>query len=142
MKREKGEKKVLFFVPPVPLRSMSYLELASWRQLGDHSFRTVRVFESMLWCVPLVAALRVATEARRRAPRTDAGCRGDDLDIGDHLVVAAPFGGPIAVARDPTKVRSAGRPAIRTGVRAPRLRRGLSRERGNTTLWIRVTCTA
>lgn len=30
---------------------MSYLELAHWQSLGDHQYRTVRIYESMLWCV-------------------------------------------------------------------------------------------
>lgn len=38
---------------------MSYLPGASWRQLGDHTFRTVRIFESMLWCALLKAALQI-----------------------------------------------------------------------------------
>ena len=33
--------------------------------------------------------------------------RGEEVDLDDHLVVAAPCGGPIALARDPTKVRTA-----------------------------------
>ena len=63
---------------------MSYLDISTWTLLGDHQYRTVKVYDSMLW--------------------------GDDMDLDDHLVVAAPFGGPIAVARDPTKVT-----AFRTG---------------------------
>ena len=57
---------------------MAYLDLAAWQALGDHQYRTVKLYESMLW--------------------------GEDVNIDDYLVVAAPFGGPIALARDPTKV--------------------------------------
>jgi len=57
---------------------MAYLDLAAWQALGDHQYRTVKLFETMLW--------------------------GEDVNIEDYLVVAAPYGGPIALARDPTKV--------------------------------------
>ena len=57
----------------------SFLErAASWLQVGDTQFRTVPLYESMVW----------------------AG----DVDLDDYLCCGAPNGGPLALARDPTKV--------------------------------------
>lgn len=56
----------------------AYLDIASWQPLGEHQYRQVRLYESMRW--------------------------GDDLELEDMILCAAPLGGPIAVARDSRKM--------------------------------------
>lgn len=56
---------------------MASLDFASWSQLGNHSVRQVRLYEHMRWDAP---------------------------NLNASIVAAAPFGGPIAVTRDTTKL--------------------------------------
>ena len=49
-----------------------------WQVLGNQTYRAVDLYRSMMW--------------------------GPDLDLGSLLIAVAPYGGPIAVARDPSKV--------------------------------------
>ncbi len=53
-------------------------DFSSWQPLGAHYVRQLKVFERMRW--------------------------GDDVDLGNSLTAAAPFGGPIAITRDTSKL--------------------------------------
>lgn len=65
------------------MSSSAYLDIASWQPLGDHQYRQVKVYDTMRW-----------------------GDAEDGVDLASCLVVAAPFGGPIAVTRDSSKMTS------------------------------------
>lgn len=54
------------------------MDSASWLPLGNQTYRVADLYRSMMW--------------------------GPDVDLGSLLVAVAPYGGPIALARDPTKV--------------------------------------
>ena len=55
------------------------MEAANWQPLGDHQVRVIPVYETMRW-------------------------DPEDVEFGDCVVAAAPFGGPVAVTRDTSKL--------------------------------------
>ncbi len=61
------------------------MESASWLEFDTMHVRQVRAYSSMRW---------------------GDGIDDDSIDVATSLVVAAPFGGPIAVTRDPSKMAS------------------------------------